>query len=122
VKLLVRLRAAHPAFQRDVFFTGSPPAEGERKDIAWLTPAGREMTEADWHGHGRAIGVFIGLRPCLAVLLNASDDDVPFVFADQTLRWQLVLDTARDGGRESAVPSTYVVARRSIAVFNVLDA
>jgi glycogen operon protein len=130
VKLILRVRAEHPAFQRDVFFTGRPLADGERKDIAWLTPGGGEMTETDWHGNGRAIGVCIGLRPFLAVLLNASDDDVSFALNDcETVRWELVLDTARDGDHSRPRPfargpvaSPYVVKRRSVAVFDGLSA
>jgi glycogen operon protein len=131
VKLVLRMRAEHPAFQRDVFFAGVPLDAGGRKDIAWLTPAGNEMTEADWHGNGRAIGICIGLRPYLAVLLNAGDDDVAFTLSDcHAVRWSLVLDTARGdadgvppsspGGTDSSAP--YVVMRRSMAVFNGVDA
>jgi glycogen operon protein len=123
VKLLLNIRANHPAFQRDVFFTGHPIDGAGRKDIAWLTPGGDEMTEADWHGDGRAIGVCIGLRPFLAVLLNASDADVPFTLVDcEQVRWHRVLDTARAdesaGDDAEPVSSPYVVARRSIAVFD----
>jgi hypothetical protein len=79
------------------------------------------MTEADWHGNGRAIGVCFGLRPYVTVLLNASDEDVPFVLADcAPLRWERVLDTAHDGNDD--VTSPYVVTRRSMAVFHGIDA
>jgi glycogen operon protein len=121
---LIRLRAEHPAFRRDVFFTGEPHDEGGRKDIAWLTPAGHEMAEPDWHGNERTLGVLIGTQPVLAILLNASDEDVPFVLPDcNHLRWECVLDTSCDtdtaadaSPRAAIVP--YVVKRRSMAVFN----
>jgi glycogen operon protein len=119
VRTVLRLRAEHPAFARDVFFTGKTLADTNLKDIAWLTPAGSEMTESDWHGDGRAIGVTIGLRPFLAVLLNASDADVAFTLPHCTeVRWERTLDTAmsaNDHVDPNGAP--YVVGRRAMAVF-----
>src|SRR5262249_49570376 len=55
------LRAEHPVFRRRRFFDGRP-ASGHRNpgDIAWLTPAGTEMTDSDWDsGFGRSLAVFL---------------------------------------------------------------
>ncbi len=35
-------------FRRRRWFKGAPHEEGALADIAWFTPAGREMTEQDW--------------------------------------------------------------------------
>ena len=63
---MIALRREHPVFRRRRFFSGEPsgPAGspgGMMRDISWLTPAGTEMTVADWRG---------GFARSLAVLLN----------------------------------------------------
>ena len=43
------LRKNHPVFRRRRFFEGEPIRTGDEvRDIAWLTPGGREMTHEDW--------------------------------------------------------------------------
>ena len=43
------LRRDHPVFRRRRFFEGKPIRTGDQvRDIAWLTPAGKEMTPEDW--------------------------------------------------------------------------
>ena len=120
VKRVIKLRHDHPAFQRDTFFTGRPQPGSDRKDIAWYTPAGVEMTSEDWDRAGRAIGVFFGDRPLFAVLFNGSDEDIAFTLPEsETVAWQLVLDTARDDAQPALAPpvSEFAVMSRSIAVF-----
>ena len=56
---LSALRRAHPMFRRRRFFSGLPPpgCNGGLRDIIWLTPSGREMTDADWQaGHAEDAG------------------------------------------------------------------
>jgi glycogen operon protein len=123
VKTVLRLRREHPAFQYDAFFTGRPRPGNDRKDIAWYTPAGTEMTGEDWQGAGRAIGVFFGDRPLFAVLFNAADADVTFTLPESaTVHWRLILDTASDvqpaGASADVAVTTYDVTARSVAVFN----
>jgi len=46
---LARLRRRHPVFRRPPLLQGRlPRGRRRRRDIAWLTPSGDEMTEADW--------------------------------------------------------------------------
>jgi glycogen operon protein len=125
VKSAIALRREHPAFQRDTFFTGRPRPGSDRKDIAWYTPAGIEMTSQDWAHDGRAIGVFFGDRPFFAALFNAHDQDITFTLPDSaSVRWQLILDTALDeektGVTTDGVLAHYPVTARSLAVFNGL--
>jgi glycogen operon protein len=127
LKTVLRVRREHPAFQHDAFFTGRPRPGSSRKDIAWYTPAGNEMSNGDWNGDGRAIGVFFGDRPLLAVLFNAADDDVTFTLpACDTIAWRLLLDTALEAqpapGAEIAAVTIYGVAARSVVVFRGADA
>ncbi|SDQ93336.1 glycogen debranching protein GlgX [Thermostaphylospora chromogena] len=59
---LSRLRREHPVFRRRRFFYGRPVrgSEDGLSDIAWLTPAGEKMTDADWNaGHARSLAVFL---------------------------------------------------------------
>ena len=48
-------------FRRRRFFRGPDAAAADGLgDIAWLTPSGREMTDADWKtGYAKALGVFL---------------------------------------------------------------
>jgi glycogen debranching enzyme GlgX len=57
---LVRLRREHPVLRQRRFFVGRPVVEGGRKDLTWMHPNGREMTEADWYDTGlRTLGLFL---------------------------------------------------------------
>ena len=48
-------------FRRRRFFEGKPIRSGDQvRDIAWLTPAGKEMTPEDWgRGFGKCVAVFL---------------------------------------------------------------
>jgi isoamylase len=52
---LVALRKAHPVFRRRRYLSGT-----EASELRWFTPAGTEMTSADWSDEGaRAIGLYL---------------------------------------------------------------
>ena len=52
---LVALRKAHPVFRRRRYLSGT-----EASELRWFTPAGTEMTAADWSDEGaRAIGLYL---------------------------------------------------------------
>src|SRR6185437_6068578 len=52
---LVAFRRAHPVFRRRRFLAGAEAAE-----LQWFTPAGTEMTAADWADPGaRAIAIYL---------------------------------------------------------------
>ena len=60
----LRLRREHPALRQRHFFEGRPTMVGGPKDLAWLHPSGREMTEEHWHDHGLAtVGMFVSGAP-----------------------------------------------------------
>ena len=111
--MLSSLRRAHPVFRRRRFFSGRPATEAPDglRDITWLTPSGREMTDADWHaGYPRSLAVFLNgdaiTEPgsCgepvrddhFLLLFNAHDDALRFVLpdADHANGWHVVVDTA----------------------------
>jgi isoamylase len=73
---------------------GAPP------DIAWLHPDGRELTEPDFHEHGRTLVVRLDGEPSLLLVLHAGDAPVdvllPADFGDAA--WVPVLDPGTPSG------------------------
>ncbi len=63
-KAALRLRRDHPALRQRHFFEGRPAIVGGPKDLAWLHPSGREMTDEDWADNSRLIiGMFVSGNP-----------------------------------------------------------
>ncbi len=136
VQRACRIMKQHPVLRRRTFLTGRVLAEAGEKDIAWLAPDGREMTEVEWQaGHVRHLGAILAGgdigevdaegRPIigdrLVYLLNAGADAVPFTLpaADGVLQWECLLDTAdadRHGGA-FAPGAQFDLSGRSVAVF-----
>lgn len=117
----IALRKGHPVFRRRRFFAGKPiRTGGQVRDIAWLTPAGEEMTPEDWGAaFGKSIAVFLNgdaipepnLRgervsdDSFLLCFNAFDDKHDFVipadwYAEQ---WTAALDTADPTGATDLV-------------------
>ena len=66
-KTALRLRREHPALRQRHWFEGRPTMRGGPKDLAWLHPAGREMTGDDWQDPAlRAVGMFVSGAPLRA--------------------------------------------------------
>ncbi|MBN6056056.1 glycogen debranching protein GlgX [Nonomuraea sp. RK-328] len=105
---LAALRKKHPVFRRRRFFYGRP-VRG-LSDIAWLTPAGEEMTDADWNvGYAKSLAVFLNGdaitepdrrgRPIrddsFLLLFNAHHEPITFTIPkDYGEMWQTEIDTA----------------------------
>ena len=54
------IRHRHPVFRQRHFFAGRPAVPGGRKDIAWFSEAGTELTEDEWWDpHRRTLGLFL---------------------------------------------------------------
>jgi isoamylase len=104
---LIALRREHPVFRRRRFFSGQL---GEQRDISWLTPAGTEMSQADWQASDtRSLAVLLngeaitepGPRgetiadDSFLLLFNADDQPVTFILpgADGASGWSVVVDT-----------------------------
>jgi glycogen operon protein len=63
-KAALRLRRDHQTLRQRHWFEGRPTIVGGPKDVAWLHPTGREMTDADWHDDElRTIGMFVTGKP-----------------------------------------------------------
>jgi glycogen operon protein len=65
VAALSRFRKDHPAISHDHFLTGQE--RGGVRDVVWLHPDGREMTEADWNDWTASV---------LGMQLQHKDDEV----------------------------------------------
>ncbi|MBB6351080.1 glycogen operon protein [Nonomuraea muscovyensis] len=105
---LAELRKKHQVFRRRRFFYGKP-VRG-LSDIAWLTPSGEEMTDADWNvGYAKSLAVFLNGdaitepdrrgRPIrddsFLLLFNAHHDTIAFTIPkDYGDMWQTEIDTA----------------------------
>src|ERR1700729_1317723 len=120
---VAELRRNHPVFRRRRFFTGpADGAAGRPGDIAWFTPSGREMTDADWKtGYAKAMGVFLNgdaitepdprgeqVRDETFLLLFSADSQ-PARFTlpaeDFGHQWEVVLDTGSAGSADGRPPA-----------------
>jgi glycogen operon protein len=54
---LSSVRKSHPSLVDDRFLSGEAPEASAIPDAIWLHPDGREMSEADWTGEGRVLGM-----------------------------------------------------------------
>jgi glycogen operon protein len=110
------LRTRHPVFRRRRFFEGKPIRSGDQaRDIAWLSPAGVEMTPEDWgSGFGKCVTVFLNgeaipapdphgqrvVDDSFLLCFNAHDGAVDVVTPDgrYAQQWSAVLDTTDPTG------------------------
>src|SRR4029077_9134464 len=115
---LFALRRRHPMLRRRSFFHGAPGSGDGRKDVTWLGPDGRELTDEDWRrSDAHALGMLLHGeasdelddrgRPVpaetLLVLVNAGAG--PCVFTLPAMgAWKTLVDTGRHGRRQR--PST----------------
>ncbi|MEO5854271.1 MAG: glycogen debranching protein GlgX [Nocardioides sp.] len=118
-KAALRLRREHPALRQRHHFVGAPTIEGGAKDLAWIHPDGREMSEKDWYdGSLRVVGMFVSGDPLRApgprgeqqhdssflIWLNHGADDVEIRLPEN--QWvnhgEVVLST--DTGNPVAAP------------------
>jgi glycogen operon protein len=68
-RLVFALRREHPVLRRRTFFSGTPAANGQGRDVVWLRPDAAEMSEADWIDPERR-----GLAMLLPGLANEVDE------------------------------------------------
>jgi glycogen operon protein len=58
------LRHRHQALRQRHFFDGRPATPDGPKDVAWISPAGTEMSEDDWFDPDlRTLGMFVSGSP-----------------------------------------------------------
>ncbi|SEM80472.1 glycogen debranching protein GlgX [Nitrosomonas marina] len=113
-RTLISLTKKHPSFRRRNFFQGHS-IKG-KKDIVWLNPDGKEMSEEQWqHDFARCLGVFLAgtginerdsrghmiIDDDFLMLLNAYHEEIPFRLPDFAAEydWKVLIDTM-----ECAIP------------------
>jgi glycogen operon protein len=133
---LVRFRRSHPVLQRRKYFHGRAIRGAEAKDIYWLDPSGREMTDDAWNATSvRSLGVvMVGNaldeidergRPVrgdtLLILLNAHHEATPFVLptASEGTTWIRMIDTVAPWVEQQPYVGgdRYPLKGRTLAVF-----
>ena len=141
-KNAIALRNDHPVFRRRRFFEGRPIRTGEQaRDIAWLTPAGEEMTPEDWDsGFGKSLTVFLNgegipepnqrgervVDDSFLLCFNAHHETIEFLTPDgeYAKEWTVALDTAiLTGVSENVIEAgtPVEVAARSLLVLRKTD-
>ena len=73
--------------RRGRFLTGAYDEELGVKDVSWLTPAGIEMTEANWNdGNGRCLGVLLDGRAQETGIRRVGSDSTLLTIVNSTPR------------------------------------
>ncbi len=117
---VLALRRTHPVLRRRAFFAGTPQAPDGLRDLAWFTPGGTEMTEADWYTPASTLALYLSGRdiPGRDATGGPVTDDsflavlhaghAPCAFRLPGPPWatayELVLDTSRED--QAAAPGT----------------
>jgi isoamylase len=125
----------HPCFQRRRFFRGRPIRGTDVKDIFWLDPSGKEMSDEAWNaGFVKCLGVQLSgitgeidefgravIDDTVALLLNAHHEPVPFTLPAPVgySDWERLFDTAHPGEKVPLMPGgkAYHLEGRSMTVF-----
>lgn len=127
VRRLVALRKSLPVLQRTRFFSGEADADG-RKDLAWYSVWGQEMTQEEWaQPDVRCVAALLdGARTArvgedggrldgdsLLLLINASSEEASFTVPEAAAApggWTPRIDTATLDGQPLAAPEAGGVA------------
>jgi glycogen operon protein len=135
---LVRFRRSQPVLTRRRYFQGRAIRGADVKDIYWLDPSGREMTDEAWNSHSaRSLGVLMvgdaldevdeHGRPVrgdtLLILLNAHPTEVPFALPSISphTAWVRMLDTIAAHVEEKRYTgdTTYPLQGLTLALFTL---
>lgn len=134
---LIELRHTLPMLRRNRFLTGVYNEQLGVKDVAWLTPAGDEMTPGHWGDPlARALGILLdgraqptGIRKrgtdvTLYLALNAYHDGVRFILPPVVggSRWRCLVDTNGTDGSGSGLllaGATFELAGRSLLLLEL---
>ena len=138
VRHLIRLRKRHPSFRRRHFFQGRHIKGADVKDITWLSPNGKEMSDEEWRtSFARCLGLFLAGNAIeefdekgrlikdenLLLLLNADHNDIAFILPSEPAfaRWETLVDTSfsngkRPDGRFYSSRQAYPLQARSLVL------
>jgi glycogen operon protein len=137
VSWLVQVRREHPVFRHRRWFldqSGADVAPGVA-DIAWFSPEGELMSDEEWRGDRRALGMFLNgegvhtrgdmgehiVDESFLMLFNADSEDTEFTLPEKAWgeRWRRLLDTRDalpdgDEGPELTAGATVPMVGRSV--------
>jgi isoamylase len=133
---LIGIRKAFPILSRRRFVVGNYKDELNVKDVAWLAPAGEEMTQAQWEdGNARCFGMLLDGRAqesgiirrgddaTVLLIYNAHFDVVNFTLpaVPEGLRWDCLVDTNQPEAQLASYRFgvTFVVTGRSLVGFRL---
>jgi len=137
VRRVLELRRSHPIFRRRKFFQGRAIHGAGIKEVAWLNPDGREMSDEQWQEHfARCLGVYLSGADLnemdqrgnpvrdddFLLLINAHHEPVSFKLPESGRpgAWSCLLDTAFKKGLGSdgryAAGQAYPLQGRSLAL------
>jgi isoamylase len=125
VRDVISIMQSNPILRRRGFFTGEDTYGYHTKDVTWIRPDGKEMTESDWaEPSAQSVGMLLfgpaadeldirgrfSTGESVLLLLNASTKSFSYALPTMELPgvWEEVLNTARPG------PWTRVVRNKTI--------
>lgn len=122
---LVALRTDHPAFRRRKWFQGQPVRGKGLEDIAWFLPEGTDMSDENWDGFAKSLGVFLNGKGLHYVdpkgeqvfdenfymIFNAHHEPVDYHMPGKIFnkRWNKILDTSEDKIEENLLAEKEVI-------------
>lgn len=132
---VIQIWRKNPVFQRRHFFQGQMLRGAQQKDIHWLSPDGKEMSDSDWHSQtAKSLGVLLNgvmtdeidsrgkpiTGSSMLLLLNGWHGDVTFTLPQMARKgiWRLELNTADpDAVAQIVTNQKHALCGRSLAVF-----
>jgi len=130
---VIAIRREHPALHRTKFFQGRQIRGSNVRDIIWFRPDGGEMDDEDWTSpNTRGLTMFLsgtGIDDVdengiplhdnnFLLMLNASARDADFYLPRFEAHWELLIDTANPGKKETVHSSSRTQMRaRSLKLF-----
>jgi glycogen operon protein len=137
VQKVIAIRKAHPVFRRRNFFQGRKIRGADIKDIVWLDPDGKEMTDEEWSQEfARCLGVTLAGQALedvdergqrirddnFLLLMNAHHEEIPvtLVTPPSGQGWYVLLDTSCQTSRQASAfyrgGDSYPLQARSLAL------
>ncbi len=140
-KRIIALWREQPVLQRRTFLEGHRIRGSDVKDIAWLEPSGKEMTDEAWHApFVRCLGVRLAgdaiddvdergdhmTGDTLLLLMNAHHEPIPFTLPaprPQAQRWERLVDTAAPQAASQMFNGgvAYPLQGRALAVLRLVE-
>ncbi|MFN3603537.1 MAG: glycogen debranching protein GlgX [Leptonema sp. (in: bacteria)] len=139
-KYVIQLRKRNEVFKRKNFFEGEEKKIMEIKDIYWLTPNGKEMTEEDWKHQiclqmllpsefGRRFDFYTTLEgDTFLILFNFAKEERKFIIPEVIeTKWKMILNTQKNIYLTSdfidypIVENSYFIEKRNTNFFEEME-